>query len=93
MPWIQFFLRALQQQKARFEIKIEREKLLLGQLPELSIAILELTKARGRATISEIVFLTKANRNTVIKNTWRVSFLPSIYNNMVLAWLLVFYIV
>lgn len=68
MPWILFFLRALQQQKARLEIKIEREKLLLGQLPKLSMEILELAKSRGRVTISEIVVLTKANRNTVKKH-------------------------
>lgn len=66
-PWILFFLKALQQQKQRLEIKIEREKLLLGQLPELSLKILELTKSRGRMTISEIVTLTEANRNTIKK--------------------------
>jgi Fic family protein len=68
MPWIVFFLRALQQQKNRLLIKIEREKLLLGQLPELSLLILELVKSRGRITISEIVTLTNANRNTVKKH-------------------------
>ncbi len=65
MPWILFFLRALQQQKSRLAIKIEREQLLLGQLPALSLQILELAKSRGRITISEIVLLTNANRNTV----------------------------
>lgn len=66
-PWILFFLKALQQQKQKLEIKIEREKLLLGQLPELSLKILKLTKSRGRMTISEIVTLTEANRNTIKK--------------------------
>src|SRR5258705_7407343 len=41
-PWIDFFLRALQQQKRRLETKIERERILLGDLPELSVKILEL---------------------------------------------------
>jgi Fic family protein len=68
MPWIVFFLRALQHQKNRLQIKIDREKLLLGQLPELSVSILELVKSRGRITISEIVTLTGANRNTVKKH-------------------------
>lgn len=68
MPWIIFFLRALQQQKNRLFIKIERERLLLGQLPELSLQILELVKDRGRITISEIVMLTNANRNTIKKH-------------------------
>ncbi|MEP7305812.1 MAG: Fic family protein, partial [Acidobacteriota bacterium] len=34
-PWILFFLRALQQHKSRLESKVEREKKILGQLPEL----------------------------------------------------------
>lgn len=68
MPWVVFFLKALQQQKNRLQIKIDREKLLLGQLPELSLQILELTKSRGRIKISEIVTLTNANRNTVKKH-------------------------
>ncbi|RPE12602.1 Fic family protein [Chitinophaga lutea] len=72
MPWIIFFLRALQQQKSRLETKIEREKLLLRQLPALSIQILELAKSRGRITISEIVLLTQANRNTVKKHLERL---------------------
>ena len=68
MPWVIFFLKALQQQKNRLQIKIEREKLLLGQLPELSLQILELVKSRGRVTIREVVTMTKANRNTVKKH-------------------------
>src|SRR2546425_2342241 len=47
-PWIDFFLRALQQQKRRLEAKIERERILLGDLPELSVKILELARERGR---------------------------------------------
>ncbi len=67
-PWVLFFLKALKQQKQRLEVKIEREKLLLGQLPELSLKILGLVKSRGRITISEIVTITGANRNTVKKH-------------------------
>jgi Fic family protein len=67
-PWILFFLKALQQQKQRLEVKLEREKLLLGQLPELSLKILELVKSRGRITIGDIVVLTDANRNTIKKH-------------------------
>jgi Fic family protein len=68
MPWMVFFLQTLQQQKNRLQIKIDREKLLLGQLPQLSLQILELLKSRGRVTISEVVTLTGANRNTVKKH-------------------------
>jgi len=67
-PWILYFLKALQQQKQRLEVKVEREKLLLRQLPELSLKILELTKSRGRIRISDIVVLTSANRNTIKKH-------------------------
>ncbi|MBX2921797.1 MAG: Fic family protein [Chitinophagaceae bacterium] len=67
-PWIVFFLKALQHQKKRLEVKLEKEKLLMTTLPELSIEILELIKSRGRITIGEIVTLTNANRNTVKKH-------------------------
>ncbi|MER9517607.1 DUF977 family protein [Mesorhizobium sp. M0614] len=67
-PWAVYFLRALQQQKRRLEKKIERERLVLGTLPELSFQIVEAIKDRGRITISEIVNLTGANRNTVKKH-------------------------
>jgi Fic family protein len=64
-PWVLFFLNALRHQKQRLEGKLEREKLLMGQLPELSLQILEHVKSRGRITVKEIVMLTNANRNTV----------------------------
>lgn len=67
-PWVVYFLRALQQQKRRLEKKIERERLLVGSLPELSLQIINLVKERGRVTIGEIVTLTGANRNTVKKH-------------------------
>jgi Fic family protein len=64
-PWADFFLRALQQQKRRLETKIERERILLGDLPELSVEILELARERGRVTIAEAAKATGASRNTV----------------------------
>jgi predicted HTH transcriptional regulator len=64
-PWLEYFLRALAEQKSRLEKKIKREQLLLGDLPELSIKILELCKERGRVTVKEIERVTGANRNTV----------------------------
>ena len=67
-PWILFFLKSLKQQKQRLEVKLEREKLLLGQLPELSLKILEIVKSRGRITIGDLVVLTAANRNTIKKH-------------------------
>ena len=67
-PWILFFLRALQRQKKRLETKVEQENLLLMQLPELSLQILQLVQSRGKATISDIVTVTNANRNTIKKH-------------------------
>ncbi len=67
-PWIVYFLRALQQQKRRLEKKIERERTVMGALPELSLQIIDVIKERGRITIGEIVSLTGANRNTVKKH-------------------------
>jgi Fic family protein len=63
-PWLTFFLRALQQQKARLEKKIKRERLILGDLPELSVQILELCREHGRVTVAEVAKVTGANRNT-----------------------------
>jgi len=67
-PWLIYFLRALQQQKHRLEIKIERERIVIETLPELSIQILELVKEHGQLTNGQIVKLTSANRNTVKKH-------------------------
>ena len=64
-PWLLFFLRSLQQQKARLEKKIERERLILGDLPELSVQLLELCRERGRLTVAEAAKATGANRNTI----------------------------
>ena len=67
-PWLTYFLRALQQQKRRLEKKIERERIMTGTLPALSVQILELAKDQSRITISEVVKITGANRNTVKKH-------------------------
>ena len=64
-PWLEFFLRALQHQKARLKKKVERERLVLGDLPELSVQLLELAREHGHVTVAEAVKLTGANRNTI----------------------------
>jgi Fic family protein len=64
-PWVTFFLKSLQQQKARLEKTIEQERLILGDLPELSVQILKLCHHRGRVTVAEAVKVTGANRNTI----------------------------
>ncbi|MEM6410168.1 MAG: Fic family protein [Pseudomonadota bacterium] len=64
-PWVVYLLRALQTQKQRLALKIERERLILGDLPELSVTILELARERGRVTVADIAMVTGASRNTV----------------------------
>lgn len=67
-PWVLYFLRALKKQKQRLETKIKREQILVARLPELSVNILERATEHGRLTVSQIVELTGANRNTVKKH-------------------------
>lgn len=64
-PWIQFFLHTLQTQKQRLSIKVEQEKLVLASLPELAVQILDYANAHGRVTMSDMIKLTGASRNTL----------------------------
>lgn len=67
-PWLTFFLRSLRKQKQHLETKIEREHLVLTRLPALSASIIEFASEHGRLSLSQIVELTGANRNTVKKH-------------------------
>jgi Fic family protein len=64
-PWVLFFLRALQQQMKRLAKKVEREKIILSAMPELSLRIVEYAREHGRVTIGDMVKLTGASRNTL----------------------------
>lgn len=64
-PWLLFFLRALQRQKNRLQVKLEREKIMAAALPALSVQILELAKERGRVTTLDIVRATNESRSTI----------------------------
>ena len=64
-PWLSFFLRSLAEQVRRLEKKVEREKLVLATLPELSLQIVEFAREHGRVTIGEAIKLTGASRNTL----------------------------
>ena len=64
-PWVTYFLRVLKEQKDRLEKKIEREKTLVGLLPELSTKIIEIVREHGRITVGEAVKATGINRNTI----------------------------
>ena len=69
--WLVFFMRSLSEQVRRLEKKVEREKIVLGALPELALQIVEFTREHGRVTIGEAIKLTGASRNT-LKQHFRV---------------------
>jgi Fic family protein len=64
-PWLVFFLRSLAEQVRRLNTKIERERLVLAPLPELSVQIVELAREHGRVTMGDVIRLTGASRNTL----------------------------
>lgn len=65
VPWLTYFLSALQRQMRRLREKVERERLLLAALPELAARILDHARDHGRITIADAVTLTGASRNTL----------------------------
>lgn len=64
-PWLIFFMRAMQQQKRRLAVKVEREKNALADLPELVVKILDYVRDNGRVTTREMVRETGASPNTL----------------------------
>ncbi len=64
-PWLMFFLRSLAEQVRRLNTKIERERLVLAPLPDLSLQIVEFTREHGRITMGDAIRLTGASRNTL----------------------------
>jgi Fic family protein len=64
-PWLVFFLRALAEQVSRLNRKVEREKIVLAALPELSLQIVEFAREHGRITMGDAIRLTSGNRNTL----------------------------
>jgi Fic family protein len=57
-PWLVFFLRSLAEQVRRLEKKVEREKIVLAALPELSLQIVEFAREHGRVTMGDAIKLT-----------------------------------
>jgi len=64
-PWLMFLMRALQQQKRRLAVKVEREKNALAALPELAVKILDYVRDHGRVTTRDMVRETGASPNTL----------------------------
>jgi len=64
-PWLRFFLRALQQQKRRLAVKVEREKSAIANLPDLAVRILDHVRDHGRVTTRDMVREAGASPNTL----------------------------
>lgn len=64
-PWLVFFLRTVAEQVRRLEKKVQREKIVLASLPDLSLQIVEFAREHGRVTIGEAIKLTGVSRNTL----------------------------
>jgi Fic family protein len=64
-PWLLFFMHALQQQKRRLAVKVEREKNALAALPELAVKILDYVRDQGRVTTRDMVREYGASPNTL----------------------------
>jgi len=64
-PWVSYFLRSLSKQKQRLETKIKRERIILGDLPELSVQILEIAREHGRVTIADTAKATGISKSTI----------------------------
>ena len=68
-PWLAFFLRAMQQQKRRLAVKLEREKNALADLSALAVKILDYVRDHGRVTTRDMVREAGASPNT-LKSTF-----------------------
>lgn len=64
-PWLIFFLSALKKKMRHLRQKVEREKLMMGALPEISAQLIDLVREDGRLNISNAERLTQVNRNTL----------------------------
>lgn len=64
-PWLVYFLTTLNRQKDRLRQRIDRERLILGDLPELSVQILDIARDTGRVSVANAVQVTGASRNTI----------------------------
>lgn len=64
-PWLLFFMRAMQQQKNRLSVKIERERKAVSEVSELGIKILDYVRDHGRVTTGDMVRTLGASPNTL----------------------------
>jgi len=55
----------MQRQKANLHTKLSRERIIAGELPALSVRILELVREHGRVRTSDVETLTGESRSTI----------------------------
>lgn len=64
-PWIRFFLHSLQKQKQRLATKVAQEHLVMATMPVLAVQILDYARDHGRVTMSDMIRISGASRNTL----------------------------
>ena len=64
-PWTVYFLWILLQQSRNLAKKVEREKIILSSLPELSLQILDHVRQHGRVTMADMIKISGVSRNTL----------------------------
>lgn len=70
--WLDFFLRALLQQKRDLEERIAEDRAVGDDLPELSAQILAIALEHGRVTIATAALATATSRNTIKDHVGRL---------------------
>ena len=64
-PWIDFFVQSVTTQVGNLEAKLEVERIVLAELPALSLTIIDFARNHGRVTMAQAIRLTGASRNTL----------------------------
>jgi Fic family protein len=64
-PWIDFFVQSVTTQVRNLEAKLEVERIVLAELPALSLTIIDFARNHGRVTMAQAIRLTRASRNTL----------------------------
>jgi Fic family protein len=70
--WLDFFLRALRQQKRDLEARIAEDRAVSDDLPGLSAQILAIALEHGRVTIATAATATVTSRNTIKDHVGRL---------------------
>jgi Fic family protein len=70
--WLDFFLRALRQQKRDLEQRIAEDRAVDDDLPELSAQILAIALEHGRVTVATAATATATSRNTIKDHVGRL---------------------